>query len=61
MNMLGFSDFSVFLSFFLVFALAFGCILYGVLNWNKEGEISDEEIREEAVWVKEEIELEEKG
>ncbi len=51
--MLGLSDFSVFISYILVFLLAFSCILYGILHWNKEGEISDEEIEEEKTWLKE--------
>ncbi len=59
--MLGFSDFSVFLAYILIFLLALTCIIYGVVNWNKEGEISEEEIQEEKAWLKEELEIEEQG
>ena len=59
--MLGLSNFSVFLSYILVFILAGSCILYGILHWNKEGEISEEEIQEEKTWLREELEIEEQG
>ncbi len=58
--MLGLSDFSVFLSYSLVFLLALTCITYGLLKWNREGEISEEEIQEEKTWLREELEIEEK-
>ncbi len=57
--MLGLTNFSVFLSYILVFLLALTCILYGIINWNKEGELSEEEILEEQTWLREELELKE--
>lgn len=57
--MLGLSNFSVFLAYILVFMLALSCILYGILHWNKEGEISEEELLEEKTWLREELEIEE--
>lgn len=30
------------------------CVVYGILNWNKGGEVSEEEAREEETWDKEE-------
>ena len=55
----GFADFSVFLAYSLVFLSAAGCIAYGIVNWNKEGDISEEENAEEKKWLKEEIEIDE--
>jgi len=36
------------------------CVIYGLLNWNKEGETEEEEISEELDWEKKEEEMEEK-
>ncbi len=36
------------------------CVIYGALNWNKEGETEAEEISEELEWEKKEEEMEEK-
>ncbi len=35
------------------------CVVYGIRNWNREGEISEEELNAEKEWMKEEIEIEE--
>ena len=35
------------------------CIIYGLMNWNKEGEAEEEEIAEEAAWEKKEEEMQE--
>lgn len=34
------------------------CVVYGIINWNKEGEISDDELNAEVEWMKEEVEIE---
>ncbi len=36
------------------------CVIYGVINWNKEGELEADEIKEEAAWEAEEDEMEKK-
>ena len=56
--MIGIQDPSVLLAYILVPGLAALCAVYGFRNWNKEGEISEEEIREESTWMKEELKIE---
>jgi len=34
------------------------CVIYGLVNWNKEGETEEEEISEELEWEKREEEME---
>jgi hypothetical protein len=36
------------------------CVIYGIVNWNKEGELEAVEIKEEAAWEAEEDEMEKK-
>jgi len=36
------------------------CVIYGIVNWNKEGELEAVEIKEEAAWETEEDEMEKK-
>jgi hypothetical protein len=36
------------------------CVIYGIVNWNREGELEAREIREEAAWEAEEEEMQEK-
>ena len=57
--MLGFGDFATFLGYSLVFLLAAVCIAYGIINWNKEGYVSEAEAEAEKVWLKEELEIDE--
>ncbi|OHD57308.1 MAG: hypothetical protein A2014_09045 [Spirochaetes bacterium GWF1_49_6] len=56
---LGIPDPSIWVAYLLLIILTLLCIVYGLVNWNKEGDISDEEAKEEKQWSKEEIELEE--
>lgn len=56
---LGIPDPSIWIAYLLLIALTLLCIIYGIINWNKQGDISDEEAKEEKQWSKEEIELEE--
>lgn len=55
----GFADFSVFFAYSLVFLSTVVCIIYGIANWNKEGDVSEEENEEEKKWLKTEIEIDE--
>jgi hypothetical protein len=36
------------------------CVIYGIVNWNKEGELEASEIKEEAAWEEREEEMQEK-
>ena len=56
---LGIPDPSIWIAYLLLIGLTLLCIIYGVIMWNKEGDISDEEVKEEKQWNKEEIEIEE--
>jgi hypothetical protein len=35
-------------------------VIYGIVNWNREGELEAVEIREEAAWEAEEDEMQKK-
>jgi len=36
------------------------CLIYGIINWNREGELEAVEIRETAAWEDSEEEMQEK-
>ena len=36
------------------------CVIYGIVNWNREGELEASEIKEEAAWEEREEEMQEK-
>lgn len=36
------------------------CLIYGIVKWNREGELEAVEVREEAAWEAEEEEMEKK-
>ena len=36
------------------------CVIYGIVNWNKEGELEASEIKEEAAWEASEEEMQKK-
>jgi hypothetical protein len=55
--MLGITDPMVLLAYLLVPGCTALCVVYGIVNWNKEGEVSEEELNEERKWLKEEIEI----
>lgn len=54
--MLGIPDPGVWLVMILCILSALGCVVYGVKNWNSDGEVS--EPAKESVWAKEEKKLE---
>ncbi len=58
--MFGLGDFWVSLVFVLIILSTLLCIVYGVIYWNKDGEPTEEEIKEEIEWEKEEKEIEDK-
>ncbi len=55
--MLGISDVSVLLAYVLLFVSTIGCIVYGLINWNREGQKSPLETKKEGRWRKNEIKL----
>ncbi|MFQ3620677.1 MAG: symporter small accessory protein [Spirochaetales bacterium] len=57
--MLGISDPWVLAAYLLVPSGALLCAGYGIFKWNKEGQVTMEEIEEEKTWIKEELEIEE--
>lgn len=57
--MFGLKDPIIFLAYLLSVLGAIGCVVYGVLNWNKGGEHEKEEIKEEAKWEEEEKKIDE--
>jgi flagellar basal body-associated protein FliL len=56
---LGIPDPSIWIAYLLLIILTLLCVVYGIVMWNKEGDISVEEAQEEKQWSREEIELEE--
>jgi hypothetical protein len=36
------------------------CVIYGIVNWNREGELEASEIKEEAAWEEHEEEMQDK-
>jgi hypothetical protein len=56
--MLGLGDFWVSLVFVLTLGSVALCVVYGIVNWNKEGESTKKEIAGEKRWGKEEKKLE---
>lgn len=59
MQFLGIPDPSVWIAYVGVILSMILCVVYGAVNWNKEGDISPEEEVEEKNWAKEEKELDE--
>ncbi len=57
-HMLGLGDFWVSFIFILTILSAALCVVYGIRNWNKEGAISEQEVREEIEWDRKEKEIE---
>jgi hypothetical protein len=56
--MLGFADVWVTLAYILTILSALACIVYGIINWNKEGE-EPPPPPEDIQWAKEESEIDE--
>lgn len=54
---LGIKDTSVFLAYILSIVATIVCAVYGWLRWNKDGEITDKELKKEAEWTKEELKI----
>lgn len=57
--MLGIPDVSVALAYVLTVLSTAACVVYGIANWNKDGEPDREEAELEARWMSEERVIEE--
>ena len=58
--MLGIDDPGIWGVYLLCILSTLLCVIYGIVNWNREGELEAVEIREEAAWEAEEDEMEKK-
>jgi len=56
--MLGLGDFWVSLVFILMLGSVALCVVYGIVNWNKDGEPGKKEIAGEKRWDREEKKIE---
>jgi len=57
--MLGLQDNSIFIAYMLSILSALGCIVYGLLNWNKGDNDEPKQIQEEQNWDTDEQKLNE--
>jgi hypothetical protein len=56
--MLGFADLGVFLAYVMTVLVTLGCVVYGMVMWNREGE-EPPPPPDDLAWVREEQEIEE--
>ncbi len=54
---LGIPDPAIWIAYLLLIVLAGLCVVYGVLNWNKGGNVSPRVMDEEKKWREEEAEI----
>ncbi|OPY49411.1 MAG: hypothetical protein A4E48_02264 [Methanosaeta sp. PtaU1.Bin060] len=59
-SVLGIDDPVIWGVYLLCIFSALLCVIYGIVNWNREGELEAVEIQEEAVWEVEEEEMQKK-
>ncbi|HBQ64625.1 MAG TPA: hypothetical protein DD727_06835 [Clostridiales bacterium] len=57
--MLGIKDFSIALAYLLCILSAAACVVYGIVNWNREAETEQAQIQEEGSWEQEEKKIDE--
>ena len=55
--MLGLTDPIVITGYLLVIGTMLLCVIWGMAKWNKEGELSPEEVQEEKTWLAEELKI----
>ena len=58
--MLGIDDPWIWGVYLLCIISALLCVIYGIVNWNREGELETLEIKEEDAWEKSEEDMQEK-
>lgn len=56
--MFGLSDSAIWLAYLLNILSVILTIVYGIVNWNKGGDLPPEEVAEETAWAQEETEIE---
>ena len=59
-RLLGFDNPWIWGVYLLCILSALLCLVYGIINWNREGELEALEIKEEAAWEANEEEMQEK-
>jgi hypothetical protein len=59
-NVLGIDDPWIWGVYLLCIFSALLCVIYGIVNWNKEGELEALDAKEEAAWETSEEEMQEK-
>jgi hypothetical protein len=59
-SMLGIDDPWIWGVYLLCIFSALLCVIYGIINWNREGELEGSEIKEESDWEEREEEMQEK-
>ena len=57
--MLGLEGNSIFVAYILSILSALGCLVYGIMNWNKDGDNENEDIMEEKKWESDEEKISE--
>ncbi len=57
--MLGLEGNSIFTAYILSIVSALGCLVYGIINWNKGADTEIEDIREEQKWESDEEKISE--
>lgn len=60
LSMLGIDDPWIWGVYILSIFSALLCVIYGIVNWNREGELEALEVKEEAAWEASEEEMQEK-
>jgi hypothetical protein len=57
--MLGLEGNSIFMAYILSIISALGCLVYGIINWNKGADTEKEDIQEEKKWESDEEKISE--
>ena len=57
--MLGLEGNSIFVAYVLSIISALGCLVYGIINWNKGGDNEEADIKEEKKWESDEEKISE--
>jgi hypothetical protein len=58
--MFGISDPGIYLAYLLVFLCTAFAVIYGIINWNKGGEIDKKELEKDIQWEKKEKSIKKK-
>jgi len=58
--MLGIPDAGIWLAYILCIASTILCVVYGIINWNKGGDVDEGESQKEIEWINKEEEIDNK-